>query len=238
MRELKNILFLDIETVSSSESFEGLNERLKTLWSRKASFLKKEEGLTEDEFYFQRAGIYAEFGKVISIGIGLFHAEGDNLSLRLKALYDEDEKALLERFNNILAKMNLDNLKLCAHNGREFDFPYLSRRMLINGISLPSALDLSGKKPWEINHLDTMDMWKFGDWKHYTSLDLLAAIFDIESSKTDMNGSDVNRVYYKDHDLEKIAEYCLQDVAVTAQVYLKLKNIPAEPFEVVITPPN
>ncbi|GAA0891864.1 3'-5' exonuclease [Fulvivirga kasyanovii] len=238
MKELRDILFLDIETVSSSETYEGLNERMKTLWSRKASFLKREEGLTDDAFYFQRAGIYAEFGKVVSIGIGLFHMEEDKLILRLKALYDEDEKALLEQFNAILGKMRSDSLKLCAHNGREFDFPYLSRRMLINSISLPSVLDLSGKKPWEINHIDTMDMWKFGDWKHYTSLDLLAAIFNIESSKTDMSGSDVNRVYYKDQNLEKIADYCLQDVAVTAQLYLKLKNITAEPFEVTVTPAN
>ncbi|MBL6446192.1 3'-5' exonuclease [Fulvivirga sp. 29W222] len=238
MKELKDILFLDIETVSISETFEELSERMKTLWSRKASFLKREEGLTEDEFYFQRAGIYAEFGKVVSIGIGFFHAEEERLELRLKGLYNEDEKALLEHFNVVLGKMRSDNLKLCAHNGREFDFPYLSRRMLINGISLPSVLDLAGKKPWEINHIDTMDMWKFGDWKHYTSLDLLAAIFNIESSKTDMNGSDVNRVYYKDRKLEKIADYCLQDVAVTAQLYLKLKNIAAVPFEVTITPAN
>ncbi|UII33814.1 3'-5' exonuclease [Fulvivirga ulvae] len=238
MKELKDILFLDIETVSSGETYEELNERMKILWSRKASFLKKEEGLTEDEFYFQRAGIYAEFGKIVSIGIGFFHLEEEKRVLRLKALYDENEKALLERFSTILGKMKSDSLKLCAHNGREFDFPYLSRRMLINGISLPTALDLSGKKPWEINHIDTMDMWKFGDWKHYTSLDLLAAIFNIESSKTDMNGSDVNRVYYKDRNLGKIADYCLQDVAVTAQLYLKLKNITSEPFEVTVTPAN
>ena len=238
MKALKNILFLDIETVSASDSFKALDERFKTLWSRKASFLKKEENITEEQFYFQRAGIYAEFGKIISIGIGIFSFENDQIQLRLKSLYNDDEHKLLTDFRDILTKIKSDNLKLCAHNGKEFDFPYLSRRMLINGISLPDALDLAGKKPWEINHIDTMDMWKFGDWKHYTSLDLLAGIFNIESSKTDMNGSDVNRVYYEDKDLRKIADYCLQDVEVTARLYLKLKNIQAESIEVVVTPPN
>lgn len=238
MKYLKDILFLDIETVSAESSFDQLDERLKTLWSRKASFLKRSEDISEEELYFQRAGIYAEFGKVVSIGIGYFHSEDDKLQFRVKALYDHDERALLERFIAILSKMNVDNLRLCAHNGREFDFPYLSRRMLIHGLRLPSVLDLSGKKPWEVNHLDTMDMWKFGDWKHYTSLDLLAAIFKIDSSKSDMSGADVNGVYYNTDDLEKIASYCIKDVVVTAQVFLKMKNIPDDQLEVITTPPN
>ncbi|ELR73704.1 hypothetical protein C900_02108 [Fulvivirga imtechensis AK7] len=238
MEALKDILFLDIETVSATGSYTDLDERLKTLWSRKASFLKKGEDITEEELYFQRAGIYAEFGKVVTIGLGYFHVEEGKPSFRVKALYDHDEKALLEKFNTILIKMGSENLRLCAHNGREFDFPYLSRRMLIHGISLPSALDLSGKKPWEVNHLDTMDMWKFGDWKHYTSLDLLAAIFNIDSSKSDMNGGDVNKVYYHTEDLEKIASYCVRDVIVTARVFLKLKNISLNELEVITTPPN
>lgn len=238
MKDLKNILFLDIETVSASGNYQEVDERIKTLWSRKVSFLKNLEDATDEELYFQKAGIYAEFGKIVTISLGYFHLEGDALTLRVKALYDQDEKVILEKFKAILHKMNSDNLKLCAHNGREFDFPYLSRRMLINGISLPSVLDLSGKKPWEVNHMDTMDMWKFGDWKHYTSLDLLAAIFNIDSSKTEMKGSDVNGVYYETGDLEKIAEYCIRDVIVTAQLFLKLKNISPEHLNIVTAPPN
>jgi 3'-5' exonuclease len=222
--ELKNILFLDIETVGQTEDYNTIDERLKKQWARKASFLKREEGVSDETLFNERAGIYAEFGKVIVIGLGYFHQEGDQLQLRTKALADHDEVQLLEQFKTLLTKMSPD-LRLCAHNGREFDFPYLSRRMLINGIALPSVLNLSGKKPWEVNHLDTMDMWKFGDWKNYTSLDLLAAIFGIESSKTDMDGSMVNSVYYKDNGLDKIATYCLQDVVVTAKLYGKLKSI-------------
>lgn len=237
MKALKDILFLDIETVSASGNYDDVDERLKTLWSRKASFFKKDDA-TDEALYFQKAGIYAEFGKVITIGLGYFHWEENILSLRVKALYDQDEKVILRKFKDILHKMRTDNLKLCAHNGREFDFPYLSRRMLINEIALPSVLDLSGKKPWEINHMDTMDMWKFGDWKHYTSLDLLAAIFNITSSKTDMNGGDVNEVYYNTGNLEKIADYCVRDVVVTAQLFLKLKNISPEHLEIITAPPN
>lgn len=232
--ELKNLLFLDVETVSNFADYDDLDDRLKTQWSRKASFFKKrEEEATDSSLYFDRAGIYAEFGRIIVISIGYFHEEEGQLNFRVKSLYGDDEKALLEEFKSILHKMS-DDLRLCAHNGREFDFPYLSRRMLINGIQLPSALDLSGKKPWEVNHLDTMDMWKFGDWKHFTSLELLAAIFGIESSKTAIDGSMVNTVYHKQNDLKAIANYCKDDVVVTAQLYCKLKSLDIEGFEVVV----
>lgn len=230
--QLKNILFLDIETVSQTNDFDTIDERLKKQWARKASFLKREEGVTDEDLYHERAGIFAEFGQIIVIGLGYFHQEGEEIQLRTKVLKSKDEKEILETFKAILSKMNSD-VRLCAHNGKEFDFPYLSRRMLINGISLPDALNLSGKKPWEVNHMDTMDMWKFGDWKHYTSLDLLAAIFGIESSKTDMDGSMVNAVYYEEDNLDKIGDYCLQDVIVTAQLFAKLKSIELGEFKVV-----
>ncbi|MTI20154.1 3'-5' exonuclease [Fulvivirga sp. RKSG066] len=231
MATLKNILFLDVETVSAHDTFDQLDERLKAQWARKASFLKREPETTDEELYFKRGGIYAEFGKIVVISLGYFVQVDGKTTFRVTSLADHDEKALLERFKAILEKLD-DDLKLCAHNGREFDFPYLSRRMLINGIKLPSALDLAGKKPWEVNHLDTMDMWKFGDWKHYTSLELMAALFGIESSKSTIDGSMVNEVYHKDNDLQRIADYCKDDVIVTAQLYCKLKSIDVE-FEVI-----
>ncbi|MEQ8244112.1 3'-5' exonuclease [Fulvivirga sp.] len=234
IRDIKNILFLDIETVGQTTDYQSLDERLKNQWARKASFLKKEEGITDEQLFLDRAGIYAEFGKVVVIGLGYFHAEGEEVQLRTKALSGDDEKELLLEFKQLLSKMAPD-IRLCAHNGKEFDFPYLSRRMLINGIALPTALNLSGKKPWEVNHLDTMDMWKFGDWKNYTSLDLLAAIFGIESSKTDMDGSMVNTVYHEQKDLNKIAKYCLQDVVVTAKLYTKLQSIELPEIKVIET---
>ncbi len=235
---LKNILFIDIETVGITESYRGLDERLKTQWSRKAAFLKREEDVTDEELFNQRAGIYAEFGKVVAIGVGYFVSRGQELEFRVKALYSDDEKELLESFKDLIRKINNDHLILCAHNGREFDFPYLSRRMLINGIPLPNVLDLAGKKPWEVQHLDTMDLWKFGDYKHYTSLELLASVFNIESSKTGLDGSMVNETYYQGDGLEKIAEYCVEDVVVLAQIFLRLKSIEYSGLNIIRTASN
>jgi DNA polymerase elongation subunit (family B) len=225
--DLKDILFLDIETVATSGDYATLDERLKVQWSRKASFLRREEGMTDEDLFHQRAGIYAEFGKVVCIAVGkLYENERGEASLRIKAYCHDDEKTLLQEFKSMVEKLDNPNLKLCAHNGKEFDFPYLCRRMLVNEIPLPGVLNLAGKKPWETPHLDTLDMWKFGDYKHYTSLDLLAAIFQIPSSKNDMDGSQVNHVYYKEKDIEKIKTYCMRDVVVLTQLYLKMKSAP------------
>lgn len=225
--DLANILFLDIETVACTDAYANLSERLKTQWARKASFFKREENQTDEDMFNQRAGIYAEFGKTIVIAVGKFYEpEPGKLGLKTRCLSSDDEKKLLLDFKTLVEKSDQTSLKLCAHNGKEFDFPYLSRRMLVNGIQLPDILNLSGRKPWETPHLDTMEMWKFGDYKHYTSLDLLATIFNIPTSKTEMDGSKVNHVYYSEKDLAKIATYCTGDVVALAQVYLKLKGLP------------
>lgn len=233
-RQLSNILFLDIETVSCKEEYKMLDPRIMAQWDRKATFLPNEAALTNDELFFNRAGIYAEFGKIVAIAVGYFHKNSANeIILRVKSFYAHDEKELLTDFVNLLDHFEND-VKLCAHNGKEFDFPYLCRRLLINSIKLPGVLDLSGKKPWEVNHLDTMNMWKFGDWKNYTSLDLMAAVLNVESSKQDMDGSMVNHAYYKEDGLERISEYCQRDVAVTARVYLKLQGMEDIPTSNVI----
>lgn len=223
--ELKDILFLDIETVGCAEKYLQLSDRLKSQWGRKASFFKREEGQTDEDLFYEKAGIYAEFGKIIVISVGKYtDDQNGELGLTVNYLANDDEKKLLTDFKSLVGKHDRAT-KLCAHNGKEFDFPYLSRRMLVNDLSLPSLLDFAGKKPWEIPHLDTMELWKFGDYKHYTSLDLLTAIFNIPSSKNDMDGSMVNRVYYRDKDLNKIAEYCMRDVVAIAQLYLKMKGL-------------
>ena len=224
--ELRDILFLDIETVANTKRFSELDERLKTQWSRKASFLKREENQTDEDLYNERAGIYAEFGKIVCIAVGKFvDNEAGEIVLKTKVYAGHSEKFVLTEFKSMVERLDPLTLKLCAHNGKEFDFPYLCRRMLINQIPLPPALNLSAKKSWEVQHLDTLEMWKFGDYKHYTSLDLLAAIFDIPSSKGDMDGSRVNNVYHEENDLEKIKDYCLRDVVVLAQLFMKLKCV-------------
>jgi len=229
--DIKNTLIIDIETVSISENYNDLDDRLKKQWNKKALFLKNEEDLPVDELFFERAGIYAEFGKVICIAAGLFiKTKSGEIGLRIKAFTGENERDILAGFKDLINfKLDGENLILCAHNGKDFDFPYLCRRYLINEIEIPTALQIAGKKPWEINHFDTMEMWKFGDRRNYSSLDLLAAIFGIESSKKNIDGSKVNKVYYKDKDIDQIEAYCKQDVYVTANLFLKLNLMSAIP---------
>jgi DNA polymerase elongation subunit (family B) len=225
--ELRDIIFLDIETVACTSNFQSLDERLKVQWSRKANFLRRDDVISDEDLFHERAGIYAEFGKVICIVVGKLHdTESGELGLKTKAYFDHDEKKILTEFKSMLDKLDGQPVRLCAHNGKEFDFPYLCRRMLIHGMNLPQALNISGRKPWETPHLDTMEMWKFGDYKHFTSLDLLAALFHIPSSKSDMDGSQVNAVYYQNNELEKIKNYCVSDVVVLTQLFLKLKGQP------------
>ena len=224
--KLENLLVLDIETVRSHKLYEDMPERLQAQWDRKASFLKSEEDDTPKTLFEDRGGIYSEFGKIVTVSVGFFTYEGSELSLRVKAFYDDDEAVLLNDFIRLLAKFDQQKLILCGHNGKEFDFPYISRRMLVNDIKLPAVLDTSGKKPWEVNHLDTMEMWKFGDRKNFTSLELLAVLFNIPTSKEGIDGSMVSTVYYDEQDLKRIADYCSRDVIVTAQLLLRLNQQP------------
>lgn len=222
---MKNILFLDIETVPQHESYQLLNDRWKKLWDIKANQIAKNEE-TPEELY-SRAGIYAEFGKIICISVGFVNDDVNGREFRIKSFYGENEFIVLEEFCALLQyNYNPKSHFLCAHNGKEFDFPYLSRRILINGIKMPDMLDLAGKKPWDVKHLDTMNLWKFGDFKNYTSLDLLSAVFDLPSSKDDIDGSKIFDVYYKENDLERIRAYCQNDVAALASIYLHMVNQP------------
>ncbi len=224
---ISKILFLDIETVSCVSNYDELPETYKHFWNKKANSLGKLDTQTIQEFFLERAAIYAEFGKIIVIGCGYitFEQPDEIPTLRITSLYNDDEKTLLTQFKSLLERIiQKENWRLCAHNGKEFDFPYLCRRMLVNGISLPSILDLTNKKPWEVPHLDTIEMWKFGDRKSFTSLDLLANLFNIPSSKSVMEGSQVTHYYYIKKALPAIAQYCMQDVVVAAQIFLKLTN--------------
>lgn len=225
-KSAKNFLLLDIETVAAYDSYDNLPERMQKLWDKKAITLRKGDEITSSATYFyDRSAIYSEFGKVICIAFGAFYwDENDEIAFKVRSFSGDDEVKLLQEFKTLIEKYPADKLVLCAHNGKEFDFPFLCRRMLIHGIQIPKALQISGKKPWEILHQDTMEMWKFGDYKNYTSLDLLAAIFNIPGSKDEMSGDQVTRVYYEERDLSKICRYCREDVVVLAQVYLKLRG--------------
>lgn len=226
---LSKILFLDIETASQFSNFSEMDEGWQNLWEEKTRFQRKED--TAEEFYPKRAGILAEFGKVICISCGFFSLNDGKPVLRIKSFYGKDEKQILQGFADLLIH-HAHDYTLCAHNGKEFDFPYLSRRMLINGIALPEQLDTSQAKPWEVPHIDTLEMWKFGDRKNFTSLKLLAALFGVETSKDDIDGSMVGEVFWKDDDLPRIKTYCEKDVVCLAQVFLKISRTEVEKFEV------
>ena len=218
--DIRQVLVLDIETVPQYSSFQEVPGHYQSLWEYKTRFHRK-DGESPDEFY-SRGGIWAEFGKIVCISAGVFTSPPH--SLRVKSFYGDNEQILLQSFCSMLNNQS-HNLVLCAHNGKEFDFPYLCRRILINGLKVPIQLNIHGKKPWEVNHLDTMDLWKFGDYKNYTSLNLLAAIFNIPSPKDDIDGSEVHKVYWEEKNLERIRTYCEKDVITTAQLLLKFKSL-------------
>ena len=217
------ILFLDIETVPQHAAHEGLPDEWKILWELKASFLIRNKETETAQSIYPRAGIYAEFGKIICISCGVLLGSGEQKKLVIKSFYGDDEKLLLHQFCGMLNKWCADEDRcLCAHNGKEFDFPYLSRRLVVNHLPIPEILQLRGKKPWEVHHLDTLELWKFGDYKSYTSLNLLAYTLGIPTPKDDIDGSRVWEVYWKEKNLERIVTYCQKDVITVAQIYLRM----------------
>ncbi len=220
---LENILFLDIETVTQFATYTGMPENLRNLWDKKASYLRKEEQ-TPEELY-SRAGIYAEFGKIICISMGIFDLKGESRKLRIKSFFGDDEYKILSEFGHLLDGLsNRKTVMLCAHNGKEFDFPYIARRMLVNEIPLPYPLDISGRKPWETNFIDTMELWRFGDHKHYISLELLTTTLNISNPKDEIDGSMISGIYWNTKEFESIVTYCEKDVTAIAQLILRYKG--------------
>lgn len=229
-KQLEDILFLDIETASVTEKYDQLPERLREHWDKKSEILRKreEQDLPADELFTQRAAIFAEFGKVVCVSCGYIRFYGDQPRFRVKSWFGADEKEILTGTATMLNQfMSQPTRNICAHNGKEFDLPYLGRRYLINGMQLPDILkDIQGKKPWEVRLIDTMNFWKFGDFKSFTSLDLLTTVLDIPSPKDDIDGSEVGRVFWEQKDYARIAKYCEKDVVATAQVVLRFSGEP------------
>jgi len=219
---LNNILFLDIETVPQEENFDRLDSEMQTLWDQKTQYQRRDE-FSPEEFY-ERAGIWAEFGKIICISVGYFTNKNDIRHFRVTSFFG-DEEQILKDFSSLLSNhYNGAQHLLCGHNSKEFDIPFIARRMVINGIKIPQKLNLFGKKPWEIPHLDTLELWKFGDYKHFTSLKLLTKILGIPTPKDDIDGSRVAQVYYVEKDIDRIITYCEKDVIAVAQVFLKFRR--------------
>jgi DNA polymerase elongation subunit (family B) len=221
-----SVLFLDIETVPQYANFEELTDAEKALWEHKAQFLAK-NGETAADIY-GKAGIYAEFGRIVCISVGCVLNEDGQQRWWSKSFADHDERTLLQDFTQMLNRFckSKARARLCGHNAKEFDFPYIIRRILVLGVPLPPVLQVFGQRPWETPFLDTMELWKFGDYKNFTSLALMAHIFGIPTPKDDIDGSMVAGVYYEDKDLARIAAYCEKDVLTTARIFLKLKGVP------------
>lgn len=226
-QELSRILFLDIETARAYKTFEEVPEVLQELWAQKSLKIRSTETDSPAEVYLEKAGIFAEFGKVICVSFGFINWQQERPHFRVKSFYAYSEAELLLQFKELL-ESKFKGWQLCAHNGKEFDFPYLGRRFLINQIPVPSVLQVQGKKPWEVPFLDTLELWRFGDYKNYTKLELLCAVFGIETPKDDIDGSQVGRVFWEEEaGLERIARYCEKDVIATAQVLLKYCVMPS-----------
>jgi DNA polymerase elongation subunit (family B) len=219
---LEYILFLDIETVPETEHFSDLDDTKQQLWELKSQYQRRDE-YTAEEFY-DRAGIWAEFGKIVCISVGYFTYQGDVRTFRVTSFYGDEIKILKDFKTLLISHFSQTKHLLCAHNGKEFDFPYIARRMIIHHIELPYKLNLFGKKPWEVPHLDTLELWKFGDYKTYTSLKLLTNVLGIPSPKDDIDGSEVFEVYYKKNDIDRIVTYCEKDTIAVAQIFLRLRG--------------
>lgn len=231
--ELDSLLFFDIETVPVSSSYDELDEEMQELFDIKTAYQRK-DGQAASEFY-ERAGIWAEFGKVVCISVGYFTYKNGDRQFRVKSFAGE-ERDLLEEFSNLVEGYFRDSSRmLCGHNIKEFDIPFVVRRMLINGVKIPNKLGMFGKKPWEVNHLDTMELWKIGDYKNFTSLKLLTRILDIPSPKDDIDGSEVAKVYYEDNNIDRIIVYCEKDVVAVAQVLLRFKREELLSFEEILS---
>lgn len=222
---INNILFLDIETIPQYSSYTNMPEAWQELWKLKSSFLLRGKENETTESIYTRAGIYAEFGQIICISCGVIQGAGADKKIIIKSFAGDNEKIVLHEFSEMLKKWATDGTKyLCAHNGKEFDFPYLCRRLIVNHLPIPSILQLSGKKPWEVNHLDTLELWKFGDFKSYTSLNLLAHTLGIATPKDDIDGSIVWKIYWEEKNMPRIITYCQKDVITVAQILLRMNG--------------
>ncbi|MEK9517103.1 MAG: 3'-5' exonuclease [Flavobacteriaceae bacterium] len=220
--DTQKILFLDIETVPEKATFDELSQTEKELFAAKTQYQRSED--QSPASFYERAGIWAEFGKIVCISVGFFNLMSNQREFRIKSFYGQEEE-LLTAFKTLLENhFSQPAHLLCAHNGKEFDFPYIARRMIIKGINLPAKLNLFNKKPWEVPHLDTLHLWRFGDYKHYTSLSLMAHVLGIPTPKDDIDGSQVARVYYEEKNIDRIVTYCEKDVITIAQILLRLRN--------------
>lgn len=223
-------LFLDLECVPATPTYFDLDEWMQALREKKGkrmvSSMGVEDEMSVEDAYEHRSGIFAEFGKIIVISTGIVSKQDDwTFQMRVKSFAGDDERALLVDFFDMLnTYFSKGHHALCGHNIKEFDIPYICRRALVHDLEFPDILDVQGKKPWETNYIDTLELWKFGDRKNFISLDLLCRVLGVQTPKTDLSGEQVARVYRDDKDLPRIVEYCERDVVAVGEVMLKFSR--------------
>lgn len=229
---LNQLLIIDIETVSQYPGFECMDDSWKQLWQEKVMKILP-AGVSAAEFYLQRAGVMAEFAKIICISVGWLKQDESGVDMFLRSFFGNDEHELLSKFIVAMNERNegLNDWCFVGHNIKEFDIPFICRRLLVHGLPIPNYLDFQNKKPWETNLIDTFQYWRFGDYKNYTSLKLLSAVLQVPSSKEDIDGSMVGALYWasdpveQQNNVHRIVAYCQQDVVATGNILLRFKGM-------------
>jgi len=226
---IESIIFLDIETVSLFPNLLLADDATKKEWARK--IMKTNPTITPallDDTYKEQAALHPEFSFITCISVGM--VKGGKVYIKNIFGFDHDEERTLEIFcetmQKIIEKMERLQPKLCAHFGKGFDYPFISKRMLVHGMTIPNILDSYGKKPWEITNLDTHEIWKMGGFNS-ASLSAIAHAFGIPSPKDDIDGSQVGHVYWVDSKIDRIATYCAKDVFALINIFRCMQGSPA-----------
>lgn len=228
--EISKILYFDIETACcypDLPTLESENPRLYSLWKKRDLYYRaahpEMKDKSPDDVFKSKAGLEPEFSKIVCISFGSFD---DNLEPRLVSFFvsEDDELEVLKKSHKVFTNASVKNWKLCGHNIRGFDIPFICRKMVYNKIKLPPNLEIWNKKPWELNFLDTSEIFSFGSWTHqkYLSLDLLSCSLGIDSPKELMDGSLVNSTFWIEKDYDKIARYCEMDVSTVMRIIKSL----------------
>lgn len=226
--DLNNLLYFDVETAGKYESYEDLalqNPRLAKLWEKRAKYFRANtlgmEEMGDSEIYSQKSGLEPEFGRVVCVSFGVWDGENH----RLTSFYGDNEQEILEKTAKIFSNAVSKGMKICGHNIKMFDVPFLGKKMIFSGIDVPQNLLLWDKKPWEVPILDTAEFFSFGSWSHkFLGLDLLACSLGIESPKEDIDGSQVHNTFWGEKNYERIMEYCEKDVLTVMDVLKKVSR--------------
>ena len=228
--DIHKLLFVDIETVGVDEDLDSLhhtNPKLSKVWEETGwDYFKRkyseDSELSSNQMFVKRAALLPEFGKIVCISVGFIVPSGET---KLDSFYG-DEKNILISTSELLNRVDKLGFVICGHNVKNFDLPYIAKRMLINNIPVPKILPNYTIKPWESRVLDTKEVWGFNSFGGLSSLNLVCTSLGLETSKEgEVNGSNMHKYYYDSNNIEKIKNYCEEDVKCTINLVKKLKKL-------------